>query len=72
MEEKDRLLIEKHSVHDEELRKYVEEHMLFEKQLHELSKKTYLTPEEEMQQKQIKKLKLAGRDRIETILKKYR
>jgi hypothetical protein len=32
----------------------------------------YLTPEEEVQKKKIQKLKLAGRDRIEAILAKYR
>jgi len=31
-----------------------------------------LTADEELQQKRIKKLKLAGRDKIESILKKYR
>jgi len=72
MEDKDKLLIEKYINSDEELKKYVEEHILFEKQLEELSKKPYLTQEEEIKQKKLKKLKLAGRDTIETLLKKYR
>jgi hypothetical protein len=72
MEKNDTLLIEKHIKEDEGLRKYVEEHMLFEKQLEALNKKTHLTPAEEVEQKRIKKLKLAGRDKIETLLKKYR
>jgi hypothetical protein len=72
MEERDKHLIEKHINHDEELKKFVEEHIMFEKQLEELNEKVYLTPDEEMKQKQIKKLKLAGRDKIEMILKKYR
>jgi len=72
MEKRDKLLIEKHIKHDEELKKFVEEHVLFEKQLDELNDKIYLTPDEEMKQKELKKLKLAGRDRIEEILKKYR
>ena len=72
MEKNDTLLIEKHIKEDEELRKYVEEHMLFEKQLEELNKKTHLTPAEEVEEKRIKKLKLAGRDKIETMLRKYR
>jgi hypothetical protein len=72
MEKNDTLLIEKHIKEDEELRKYVEEHMLFEKQLEELNKKTHLTPAEEVEEKRIKKLKLAGRDKIETLLRKYR
>jgi hypothetical protein len=72
MEKNDTLLIEKHIKEDERLRKYVEEHMLFEKQLDELNKKTHLTSAEEVEQKRIKKLKLSGRDKIETLLKKYR
>ncbi len=72
MEEKDKLLIEKLIDNDEELKSYVEEHILFEKQLGELNKKPYLTQEEEVRKKKIKKLKLSGRDKIEMILKKYR
>ena len=72
MEQRDKLLIEKHISHDEELKKFVDEHVLFEKQLDELNDKIYLTPDEEMKQKELKKLKLAGRDKIEQILKKYR
>jgi hypothetical protein len=72
MEEKDQELIEKHIGHDEELKKHVLEHRQFEKQLDELAAKHFLTAEEELQQKTLKKLKLAGRDRIESILKKYR
>ena len=72
MEEKDKLLIEKHIDNDEELKSYVEEHILFEKQLGELNKKPYLTQEEEVRKKKIKKLKLSGRDKIEIILRKYR
>jgi hypothetical protein len=72
MEQRDKLLIEKHIEHDNELKQFVEEHVLFEKQLDELNEKIYLTPDEEMKQKELKKLKLAGRDKIEEILKKYR
>lgn len=72
MEEKDKLLIEKNIGNDEELRKYVEEHILLEKKLEEFNKKVYLTADEEVQQKRIKKKKLAGRDKIEMILRKYR
>lgn len=72
MEDKDKLLIEKHIDNDEELKSYVDEHIIYEKQLEELNKKPYLTQEEEVRKKKIKKLKLSGRDMIETILKKYR
>jgi len=72
MEEKDKLLIEKHIGSDEELRKYVEEHVTLENKLEEFNKKAYLTAEEEVEEKKIKKKKLAGRDKIEMILRKYR
>lgn len=72
MEERDKLLIDRHIKHDQVLKKFVEEHLLFEKQLDELNQKVYLTPDEEMKHKELKKLKLAGRDKIEEILKKYR
>jgi hypothetical protein len=72
MEEKDKLLIEKHIGSDEELRKYVEEHLLLEKKLEEFNKNVHLTADEEVEEKKMKKMKLAGRDKIEMILKKYR
>ncbi len=72
MEEKDRRLIEKHIGQDDELKKYVLQHQQFEKQLDELGTKHFLSVEEELLQKKLKKLKLAGRDKIESILKKYR
>jgi len=72
MEAKDKLLIEKHIDNDEELKSYVEDHISFEEQLDALNKKPYLTQEEEVRKKKIKKLKLSGRDHIEMILRKYR
>ncbi len=72
MEEKDKLLIEQHIGSDEELRKYVEEHLLLEKKLEEFNKNVHLTADEQVEEKKIKKMKLAGRDKIEIILKKYR
>ena len=72
MEKNDTLLVEKHIKEDEELRKYFEEHLLFEKKLESFNKKTHLTTDEEVEQKRIKKLKLAGRDQIEVLLRKYR
>ena len=72
MEKNDTLLIEKHIKEDEELRKHINEHKLFEAQLEDLNKKAHITPDEEVEQKRVKKLKLAGRDKIEILLRKYR
>jgi hypothetical protein len=72
MEKRDIELIEKYSAVDDELKKEVEEHCKFEELLNEFNKRAYLTPEEEVEKKRIKKLKLKGRDRIEEILTRYR
>lgn len=72
MDERDTKLIEKLVGQDKELKKYMDEHTEFEKKLKEYSEKPYLTPEEEIERKRIQKLKLAGRDKVEKILSKYR
>ncbi len=45
----------------------VAQHKAFEKRLQELTSKTWLTPEEELEEKTIKKLKLLVKDRIVNI-----
>jgi len=72
MEKRDLELIQKYIPSDPELKRYVEEHEEFERQLAEMNRRLYLTAEEEVERKRIQKLKLAGRDRIEAILAKYR
>lgn len=72
MEKRDLELIQKYINTDPELKRYMEEHEEFEKKLEELNRRIFLTPEEEVERKKIQKLKLAGRDRIEAILAKYR
>jgi hypothetical protein len=72
MEKQDLELIEKYSLVDEELRRHIEEHRRYEAILENLSKRAYLSPEDELEEKRVKKLKLKGRDRIEQILSKYR
>lgn len=72
MEKRDLELIKKYIDVDPELKRYMKEHEEFEKKLEELNRRIYLTPEEEVERKKIQKLKLAGRDRIEAILAKYR
>ncbi|OGP49941.1 MAG: DUF465 domain-containing protein [Deltaproteobacteria bacterium RBG_13_43_22] len=72
MEKRDEELIDQLIPENEELRKLFSEHKEFESQLDELKKRLYLSDEENREKKQIQKLKLAGRDRIEQILKDYR
>ena len=72
MEKRDLELIQKYIASDPELRRRMEEHEEFERKFEEFNRRIYLTPEEEMERKRVQKLKLAGRDRIEAILRKYR
>ena len=45
-----------------------EEHLLFEKQLTEYDRKSYLTSQEELEKNKVKKMKLVGKDEMEKIL----
>lgn len=72
MEKKDEELIKRLIKDDSILKKYWEEHLMFEGQLEVYNSRIYLTPEEELEKKRIQKLKLVGRDRIEQILSRYR
>ena len=72
MEQKDQALIHKLCEENPRFRKLYEEHVIFEKQLREMDGRVYLSPEEEMDRHRMQKLKLAGKDEMETILRKYR
>ena len=72
MEKRDEALIAQLVKENETLRRYVEEHRQYEKQLEAYRKRLHLSAEEGMQRRRIQKLKLAGRDRIEQILAEYR
>jgi uncharacterized protein YdcH (DUF465 family) len=72
MEKWDEELIARLLPHNEELRRYIEDHRRYEEQLEKFNQRPYLTNEEEVEKKSIQKLKLAGRDKIEAILAKHR
>ena len=72
MEKKDEELIQSLLTHDEELKRYYEEHLVLEQRLSEFNRRAYLTPEQELERKQIQKRKLSGKDRIMEILDKHR
>ncbi|MBW1679411.1 MAG: DUF465 domain-containing protein [Deltaproteobacteria bacterium] len=72
MEKYDEQLISQWIDKDLELKKHVEEHKEFKQTLEELETKSYLTTAEETERKKLKKLKLRGKDQIETILCRYR
>jgi uncharacterized protein YdcH (DUF465 family) len=52
-----------------EFQKLYEEHLKYERQLEELDKVHYLTPEQEMQRKTIQKLKLSGKDQMSRMVR---
>lgn len=72
MEKRDLELIQKHISSDAELKRYMDEHEEYERKLAAFNQRIYLTPQEELERKRLQKLKLAGRDRIEAILSRYR
>ncbi|TLM68997.1 MAG: DUF465 domain-containing protein [Deltaproteobacteria bacterium] len=72
MEQKDQALIQQLCEENPRFRLLYEEHVIFEKQLREFDGRVYLSPEEELDRHRVQKLKLAGKDEMETILRKYR
>ena len=72
MEERDMALIKTWIEQDPELKQRVDEHEGYERRLEEFNRRPYLTAEETLERKRLQKLKLAGRDKIEQILAKYR
>ncbi len=72
MEKQDLELIERLMAEDPELKKFWDEHHEYERLLAEFNRRPYLTAAETIERKRLQKLKLAGRDRMEQILAKYR
>ena len=72
MDPRDLEIIQKHAGEDKVLEALYKEHIRYEKQLSKLDNKLFLSPQEELQRKELQKKKLIGKDRIEVILKTYR
>ena len=72
MVETDQDLIQRLSEENPRFRKLHEEHIHFEKKLQEYEEMTYLSEETDLERKKIQKLKLAGKDEMESILKNLR
>ncbi len=72
MEIKEEALIRSLLDSDPELRWHYDEHVELKRRLEELRQKSYLTEEEQVEQKRIQKQKLAGKDRMMEILARYR
>jgi len=72
MEEKDQTLVQELFDNNPRFRLLYEEHRLLEKELSQFEDRPFLTPEEELEKKNIQKLKLAGKDEMERIMSNYR
>lgn len=72
MEMQDLEIIQKNSEHDAELKALWDLHQGYEKLLAKYANKPFLTPVEETEVKELKRKKLAGKTRLQTILDKYR
>lgn len=72
MEQRDLELIQKYSSTDKMLAELYKQHQEYENELEKIDNKSYLTTTEQMRRAELKKKKLAGRDKIESILRKYR
>jgi uncharacterized protein YdcH (DUF465 family) len=55
-----------------EFRQLKEEHNWFHRKVEDLDKKSFLTPTERQQREELKKKKLALKDKMETIMAAYR
>jgi hypothetical protein len=68
MDDRDRDRIERLLPRHDELRDLWERHRSLECELAALDAQRFLTPDEQLRRKELQKLKLAGRDRIQRIL----
>jgi len=69
---KDEKLMQQLWEEDEEFRQLKEEHTWFHRKVEDLDKKSFLTPTERMQREELKKKKLALKDKMEAIMAAYR
>ena len=72
MVETDQDLIQRLSEENPRFRKLHEEHVLFEKKLLEYEGMAFLSEEADLERKKVQKLKLAGKDEMESILRDFR
>ncbi len=69
---KDEEIVEVLRSENEEFRRLFQEHKELDVQLQDLGKKAYLSPEEEIEEKRMKKEKLSRKDRIAQLIRDYR
>ena len=57
---------------DDEFRRAAEEHAQLKRQIEEIEARGHVTPEDEMEENRLKKLKLAAKDRMTEIMERHR
>ncbi|MGE5646131.1 MAG: DUF465 domain-containing protein [Acidobacteriota bacterium] len=57
---------------DEDFRRLAAQHCAYKKQLEAFASRPYLTPEEQVEESRIKKLKLKLKDQMQEIVDRYR
>lgn len=72
MEAKDLELIVKYGAEDTQIKALWDQHIVYEKMLDKLESKTYLSPTETQEVKELKKKKLAGKTTLLGLLESYR
>jgi hypothetical protein len=72
MEQAEEILIAAHLQEDAELRRHWEEHRKYEEALAVFNQRLHLTPEEEVSKKTLQKRKLLGKEKLLSLLEKYR
>ncbi len=71
MEKKEFELLEKLAPTHADVKALWDDHILFNKQLEKLEAKSYRTPDEQTQMRQLKKQKLDGKTKLVALLQKY-
>lgn len=72
MEESDKATIQQLVDQNPRFRLLYEEHLLLEKELKQYNDKSFLSPDEELEKKKIQKMKLAGKDEMDRIVRARR
>ena len=72
MEESDKATIQQLVDKNPRFRLLYEEHLLLEKELKQYNDKAFLSPDEELEKKKIQKMKLAGKDEMDQIIRARR
>lgn len=69
MQQYDESLVQQLFEENPRFRRLYEEHQILERDLERLTAKDYLSTEDELEKKRVQKLKLAGKDEMESIYK---